>query len=267
MPFLKFSRDKRGYEYVYLVHAANRRGRPSRPRILYWYRSPPGIKVGRKPFDDEIRRTLEAQNPGVVFDWKSIIATPMPSPEPEPWRERRRWERVARESTAVEDPTALARTQAVSEESQLDISDSQDGTEELDVIAEPAEFAPEYEVPVERDAALTADVNKPVDPAAATSANATSARRRRRRGGRRRHRQSAAAAGVHVPAAVSNDVVEIGDVVEDAGAEVVDETSRTELAQGADSVPSLEGTDTIQPGEQVESTEVAGRSEALKPSD
>jgi hypothetical protein len=96
---LRFSRDRRGYEHVYLVQ-------PDRPgkgpgRILYWFRSPPGIKVGRAPFDDELRRRIEAQNPGVTFDWPRLIAAPVPSPpaEQERWRERRdivRAEKAAR---------------------------------------------------------------------------------------------------------------------------------------------------------------------------
>ena len=38
MPFVRFSRDKRGYEYVYLIDApVGRSG--SRSRVLYWYRT------------------------------------------------------------------------------------------------------------------------------------------------------------------------------------------------------------------------------------
>ena len=73
MPFVRFSRDKRGYEHVYLVHANNNRGASSAPRILYWYRTPPGVKVGREPFDETVRRALEAEYPNLVFDWKRIV--------------------------------------------------------------------------------------------------------------------------------------------------------------------------------------------------
>ena len=68
--FLRFSRDKRGYEHFYLVQpTTNRRGK-TRARILYWFRTPPGVRVGRLPFDADVQRTIEAQNPGVTFDWK-----------------------------------------------------------------------------------------------------------------------------------------------------------------------------------------------------
>jgi hypothetical protein len=97
LAYLKFSRDKRGYEHFYLVQPSNR-GK-ARPRVLYWFRTPPGVKVGRSPFDPEMRRALEVQNPGVEFDWEAITHTPIPPPvEPERWRERRRVERAFRES-------------------------------------------------------------------------------------------------------------------------------------------------------------------------
>ena len=103
MPFLRFSRDKRGYEHTYLVHSVARRGKPTRPRIIYWYRTPPGIRVGRPPFDDEMRRTLEGRNPGVVFDWAALASTPIVTPDPEPWREKRKAERAAKMARRAEE--------------------------------------------------------------------------------------------------------------------------------------------------------------------
>lgn len=96
MAFLRFHRDKRGYEHFYLVESTtNRRGK-SRARVLYWFRTPPNVKVGREPFDENVRRALEAQNPTVTFDWQKISETPIPSADAEHWRERRRLERAAR---------------------------------------------------------------------------------------------------------------------------------------------------------------------------
>ena len=109
MAFLRFTRDKRGYEHFYLVQpTTNRRGKV-RTRILYWFRTPPNVKVGRQPFDDALRRALEAQNPGVDFDWQKIVDTPIPSADAEKWRERRRAERaerVARQAGAEEEEAA-----------------------------------------------------------------------------------------------------------------------------------------------------------------
>ncbi|MDR1989276.1 MAG: hypothetical protein LBQ09_03490 [Acidobacteriaceae bacterium] len=104
MPFLRFSRDKRGYEHTYLMHAVVRRGKPTRNRILYWYRTPPGVRVGRLPFDEEVRQTIEARHPGVVFDWETLASTPMPPPEPvEHWREKRRAEKAIRQARRAEE--------------------------------------------------------------------------------------------------------------------------------------------------------------------
>jgi len=106
MAFFRFNRDKRGYEHFYLVEpVTNRRGK-SRPRVLYWYRTPPNIRVGRAPFDDEVQRALEAQNPSVVFDWPKIVDAPIPSADAEKWRERRRVERAEKAARQTTPATA-----------------------------------------------------------------------------------------------------------------------------------------------------------------
>ena len=121
MAFLRFTRDKRGYEHFYLVQpTTNRRGKV-RTRILYWFRTPPNVKVGREPFDEALRRALEAQNPDVSFDWQKIIETPIPSADTEKWRERRRVERAERaarqaDSEEEEIPGAVAEMAALAEE-------------------------------------------------------------------------------------------------------------------------------------------------------
>jgi hypothetical protein len=133
MAFLRFTRDKRGYEHFYLVQpTTNRRGKV-RTRILYWFRTPPNVKVGRQPFDDALRRALEAQNPGVTFDWQKIVETPIPSADAEKWRERRRAERaerVARQAaTDVEEATdESAAVEVEADESATDEPASDDQT-------------------------------------------------------------------------------------------------------------------------------------------
>jgi hypothetical protein len=72
MPFLRFTRDTRGYENTYLMHAFRIRGR-SQPRVLYWFRTPPGVRVGRSPLDEDAIRTIEESNPELKFDWKRIL--------------------------------------------------------------------------------------------------------------------------------------------------------------------------------------------------
>ncbi len=99
MPFVRFSRDKRGYENFFLIDSdARGPGGKQEHRILYWFRTPPNVKVGRKPFDDPATRELEAKNPGVTFDWEKLRNTPIPPVQFDYWRERRRSERAAREA-------------------------------------------------------------------------------------------------------------------------------------------------------------------------
>lgn len=72
MPYLRFSRDKRGYENTYVLHTDKPDG--TKPRLLYWFRSPPNVKVGRQPLDEEAIGAIEARNPGVSFDWSRMRA-------------------------------------------------------------------------------------------------------------------------------------------------------------------------------------------------
>ena len=72
MPFLRFSRDKRGYENTYVLHGF-RRGARSRPKVLYWFRTPPNVKIGRLPLDEEAIRAIEENNPDLSFDWSEML--------------------------------------------------------------------------------------------------------------------------------------------------------------------------------------------------
>ena len=90
MPTLRFSRDRRGYESTYLLHSPSRRAGPDQPHLLYWFRSPPHVKIGRAAFDEDAIRSLEEQHPDVEFDWDRILTTKPPAaPEPRDPREAR----------------------------------------------------------------------------------------------------------------------------------------------------------------------------------
>ena len=41
--------------------------------MLYWFRTPPGVKVGRAALDEEAIRLIEQLNPGIEFDWTRIL--------------------------------------------------------------------------------------------------------------------------------------------------------------------------------------------------
>lgn len=78
---MRFTRDKRGYETTSLVHSARRGGR-TRQQILYWFRTPPGVKVGRPALDEEAIRWIEEHNPDIEFDWQKILQAQPPTPAP-----------------------------------------------------------------------------------------------------------------------------------------------------------------------------------------
>jgi hypothetical protein len=68
--FLRFTRDRRGYENTFLLHVAHP---GERPRVLYWYRTAPGVRVGRPALDEDAIRTIEEQHPEIDFDWPHIL--------------------------------------------------------------------------------------------------------------------------------------------------------------------------------------------------
>src|SRR5688572_5773934 len=51
-----------------------REGARQRSRILYVFRSPGGVRVGRASLDAGVRREIESQHPQIEFDWKSVLA-------------------------------------------------------------------------------------------------------------------------------------------------------------------------------------------------
>jgi len=103
LPFLRFSRDKRGYETTALVHAFRGRQGRTRQKLLYWFRTPPNIKVGRPALDQDAIRWIEEHNPEIDFDWPKILeAAPTPAPVEEPKVRRGRRGRPDRGAQAAE---------------------------------------------------------------------------------------------------------------------------------------------------------------------
>jgi hypothetical protein len=84
-------RDKRGYETTYLMHWF-REGSRQRSRVLYMFRTPGGVRVGRLPLDRDILRQIEAQHPEIEFDWNAVRETQQVI-EPAPDFRRRRLRR------------------------------------------------------------------------------------------------------------------------------------------------------------------------------
>jgi hypothetical protein len=201
LAFVRVSRDKRGYEHIYLIDATARRGKASRPRVLYWFRTPPGVMVGREPFDESVRHTLEAQYPDVTFDWEVLRKTVVAAPEVEPWRERRRVERAAKQARQASERDEVEATPHARVPEVPEIPEVLEVPEVLAVLeasgARPADPLEPFE-PLEPSEPLEAleplePLGVPVesDPVQAgafgnTLTQTEQRRRRRRRGGRRR---------------------------------------------------------------------------------
>ena len=149
MPFLRLTRDRRGFENTFLMHA----DRPGdRPRLLYWYRTAPGVVLGRAALDEDAIRTIEEQHPDIEFDWPAILAlsevmTPeeeapiKPQSQPGSGRKKsrgpRRDERASESTESVEAPGDVSRNESASAADQ----------QVEEVVPEPNEEAEEVEAP------------------------------------------------------------------------------------------------------------------------
>ena len=88
---------------------ASRDRRRAEPRILYWFRTPPHVRVGRAALDEEAIRSIEEHNPDLTFDWTRILkAKPPPPPVEESEYDRRRRERGAKSRRADRPPAQVA---------------------------------------------------------------------------------------------------------------------------------------------------------------
>jgi len=90
LPFIRQTRDKRGFEHTYVMHAGRPGAGHSRPRVLYVFRSPGNLRVGRRALDGEVREALEHTHPDLSFDWISLEReTVVTRQEPPPPRQQR----------------------------------------------------------------------------------------------------------------------------------------------------------------------------------
>ena len=176
MAFLKISRDKRGYENYYLFDGKGR------PRLLFWFRTPPQVKVGRAPFSDEVRTMVEAQNPGVLFDWPRIIATPVPPPDVEHWRERRRAEKAAKRAARAAEASEAAEAAAAAQSADV-VQPVAAGAGVVDGEAGKPADVDAAAAGVEAESPAAASEVEQGNPAAPASGHRRRRRRRGRRGG------------------------------------------------------------------------------------
>src|SRR5262245_45427241 len=52
-----------------------RDGQRQRSKILYVFRTPGGVRVGRDPLEPEVLRQIEAQYPDIAFNWQVVRET------------------------------------------------------------------------------------------------------------------------------------------------------------------------------------------------
>jgi hypothetical protein len=110
VPFLRVIRDKRGYETTYLMHLY-REGPRQRSKILYVFRTPGGVRVGRDPLEPDVLRQIEAQYPDIAFNWATVRESQQlieTSAEPRRRRPRREEDSSAAASPPVVAPAAPA---------------------------------------------------------------------------------------------------------------------------------------------------------------
>jgi hypothetical protein len=70
VPHLRLTADRRGNENTFLLHSS---APGERPKVIYWYRTAPGLRLGRPALDDGAMRTLEEQYPDIDFDWPYLL--------------------------------------------------------------------------------------------------------------------------------------------------------------------------------------------------
>lgn len=110
MPFLRVIRDKRGYETTYLMHLY-REGPRQRSKILYVFRTPGGVRVGRDPLEPDVLRQIESQYPDIQFNWATVRESQQvieTSAEPRRRRPRRDEETPGAAAPPVATPAAAA---------------------------------------------------------------------------------------------------------------------------------------------------------------
>ena len=107
MPYLRLVADRRGVEHTYLLHTA---APGEKTKILYWFRTAPGLRIGRQALDDSAMRMLEEQYPDIDFDWQYILdmgaMTPVEVEAPVPPRKRKPAPRPQPDADGAGEPAA-----------------------------------------------------------------------------------------------------------------------------------------------------------------
>jgi hypothetical protein len=140
-----------------VVHTGGgrRRGK-GRPRILYWFRTPPGIRIGRSALDESAIKLIEEHNPDVEFDWTRILKSQDAPVEQRPAPQERRGKPRSREFPPHPSPRVSSTDGAFPESDSPDESSAPPA-----VVAIPDRPDEAVGTDVEDIAAVPADVSEP----------------------------------------------------------------------------------------------------------
>jgi hypothetical protein len=72
VPFIRYTRDKRGCETTFVMHTYRPATGPAQTRVLYLFRSPSNLEVGRAALEPEVMEALEHTHPDLNFDWSAL---------------------------------------------------------------------------------------------------------------------------------------------------------------------------------------------------
>ena len=244
------------------MHAYRPAQGPARTRVLYLFRSPAHLKIGRQPLDAEVVEALEHTHPDLSFDWTELRKEPRPDPRPRPLRRtrpERRKSSPARPAPAApapapvieaplpDDDSLLGRVAGVREAARLRstyatliqrISRRARTPEDRDRLLDRASRLNPEEWPDE--AAVTAGLQS-VEASWDAIASELPQRRRGRRGGRRRERDGDPRAGAGADQDASGIMTK--DDVEESPAHAEDARTPDDAHRSADGSGDVRGPD------------------------
>lgn len=166
MPFVRYARDRRGYETLYVMHAfdapegSTSNARSPRPRVLYACRTVPYAKVGRMSIDESVQRRIETAYPNLTFDWPRLLKEAAQS-APRPERPDAKQERKGR--GRKKEPRTEPRTQVQSVQEVPEVQDLPKVRQGEDIREIPEPLEPVTEL-IEWSAAEPADPVEPENP-------------------------------------------------------------------------------------------------------
>jgi hypothetical protein len=148
------------------MEAGGRRRRGQ--RILYFFRTPPAVRVGREAIDEDAMRLLEQHNPDVTFDWGRLLKSASaggPPNAPGPAAPASRQER-RRERREQHRPREQARPVAPVEPAETaDRAETIEPIEAIEPIEEADPIQAEAERVLEAETVRASEPAAPVEPA------------------------------------------------------------------------------------------------------